>query len=293
VCGSTPKETVGCIGYGPSTANVNPAGFGLGTALQTEQSVPPLDGVYRTVPIKGVIFWDLHAFNLTTGPHHQRAFMNLTFADDRRFFEQRLTVTGNLDGVAPYTKKDLCDQWVVPKGLKIIRMTSHSHKRGQDFRVKDPSGNLLYESQLYSDPTYVTFQPPLEYDSDDATARTLTFCNVFNNGLNPDGTRNYELVTKLSTTPSYDAQPIPVACAKGNVGAACISFLGDSQCDSTAGAADGKCDAANIHFGLSTASEMFFFMPDVINPAGTTGGGMDFGSTYVFATPLPPADVKN
>jgi hypothetical protein len=293
VCGSTPKEMVACIGYGPPAANVNAAGFGLGTAQQSQLTVPPIDGVYRSVPIKGVIFWDLHAFNLTTEPHVQRAFLNLTYADDRRFLEQRLTVTGNLDGVAPYTQRDLCAQWVVPKGLKIIRMTSHSHKRGMDFRAKDPSGKLLYESTLYSDPAYITFDPPLAYDSDDATARTMTFCNVYNNGLNADGTANYDLVTKLSETPSYDVQPSPVACTKGRVAASCISLLGDSQCDSIPGAGDGKCDAASIHFGVSTQSEMFFLLPDVINPEGADAIGTDFGSTYVFATPLPPSPVKN
>jgi hypothetical protein len=293
ICMSTAKPSLGCIGYGPPSAQINPAGFGLGTALQATQIVPPIDGVYREVPLKSVLFWDFHAFNLSKSERTMKGRMNLMFAEDRRLLEQRLTIAGGLDGpnaVPPFKKQELCNLWTVPKGSRILRMTSHTHKRGKDFRVWDPSGKQIYRSLDYTSPEYVTFTPPLAFDSNTDAERTIKFCVVYNNGITERGTPDYDLLTQVSLTPDYEIfKPTAVACSKGKWGTPCLPLFGDAQCDSTLGAGDGKCDAANIHFGMTTASEMFFFFPDIVN-ANTSGSAL--GESYIWATPLPNVDVK-
>jgi hypothetical protein len=297
LCMSTPQVAVGCIGYGPPNSNVNPAGFGLATALQAHQTVPVIPGVYRAVPLKAVVFWDFHAFNLSTGPRNQTGQINLTYATDRQQLEQRLMIYGGLDGanaVPPFKKQQLCDTWVAPKGTQILRMTSHTHKRGQHFRVWDPAGNQIYDSVDYSNPAYITFTPPLAFDSDSDASRTIKFCSVFNNGLAANGTPDLTLLTQVSLTPDYEIlKPTAVACSKGKWGMACSPLFGDAQCDTSQGAGDGKCDAANIHFGETTASEMFLFFVDIVNPnqkAGATPTSLL--DSVAFATALPNVDVK-
>jgi len=73
-----------------------------------------------------------------------------------------------------------------------------------------------------------------------------------------------------------------VACSKAKWETPCLPLFGGAQRDLTSGAGDGKCDAANIHFGMTTASEMFFFFPDIVN---TNASGAALGESYIFAAP--------
>ena len=80
-----------------------------------------------------------------------------------------------------------------------------------------------------------------------------------------------------------------MACSKAKWETPCLPLFGGAQCDLTSGAGDGKCDAANIHFGMTTASEMFFFFPDIVN---TNASGAALGESYIFAAPRPNVDVR-
>ena len=46
--------------------------------------------LYRIVPLKAVVFWDFHGFNVTESPRAMQGWINLTFAADRQRIEQRL-----------------------------------------------------------------------------------------------------------------------------------------------------------------------------------------------------------
>ncbi|MDD9935713.1 MAG: hypothetical protein OXT09_19025 [Myxococcales bacterium] len=291
-CVSTPMITAGCLGYGPPGTENNAAGFGLVQALTADEAVPRIPGVYREVPLKAVVFWDFHGFNLTTDDLQADGRINMTFAAERRQLERRITVSGALDGpnsVPPFKKHRLCSIWTVPHGTEILRMTSHTHQRGSNFRVWDPRGTLIYESERYAEPAYVTFDPPIRIDGLLDQERVVKFCADFNNGINADGTPNMELLSQVSKTPDYEIPifiPPAVACSTGIWGAPCLPLLGDAQCDSTPGAGDGKCDANNIHFGLTTAGEMFYLAVDVVIPAADATQD-NLSTSYVFATGLP------
>ena len=141
-------------------------------------------------------------------------------------------------------------------------------------------------------PAYVTFTPPLKTDAAAEEQRTFKFCSVFNNGLKPDGTPDMKMLTQVSLTPEFETfRPTAEACSTGMVGAACLPLFDDRQCDSSAAANDGKCDAASIHFGASTESEMFMMFPDLVMPEGTTESS-DIFQSVAIATPLPNVDVQ-
>jgi hypothetical protein len=82
--------------------------------------------------------------------------------------------------------------------------------------------------------------------------------------MNEDGSPNPETVTRASRVPPSAQQTFgackPIACAAGNVGAACNGENDDATCDSSPGAADGLCDACRITGGESTENEMFILI---------------------------------
>lgn len=273
ICGSTPQSGVACIGYGPPGAVINPAGFGLGTALQAQITVAPVAGAFREIPIRGFVYWNLHAFNLTTKGADLHARMNLLYTDDLRFEESHLSVGGPIPAVAPFAKEETCGSFTMPLGSTLIRLSSHTHRHGQHFWVNDPTGARMYDSYYYNDPTYLVLDPPITYEAVDDAARTLTFCVTFNNGVSDDGSPDVDLVTRLSRTPSHSFRPcVPVACAAGRVGEACQGADDHAACDTSPGAGDGDCDACALQSGLTTEDEMFFLLPDFWLPAEDSAG---------------------
>jgi hypothetical protein len=269
-CGTELKHQVTCNGFGPVDDVADGfVGGGAGSIVgsQTAQYVEePREGVYRTIPIKGFIYFNAHAFNLTDKDHPMHARVNLHYTDDRRFKRISEADTKKVSapaGIPPFEKSTVCTTHVMPKGSELISLGSHTHKRGERFWVEDPEGKQIYESLVYSDPVYAAFEPPLAFDAPDEAKRTLKFCATFNNGVTADGLPDVSMVTRASTMPDR-TECKPVACAAGKVGASCAGVDDNAVCDSRQGAGDGLCDACTITAGPTTENEMFVLMPTYI-----------------------------
>jgi hypothetical protein len=282
LCSREEQLSPNCSGFGPVEGRPPVVGLtgGLATALSTQVVLKPLDGVYREIPIKGIVFWNAHAFNLTDEPHTTHAWLNLDYTDDLRFREQR-TPAGELGptGIAAFTKKDVCKTHTFPQGTKLLRMTSHTHKHGKYFWITNSKGEKIYEAHSYSDPTYTIFDPPMIFDAPDRAQRTVTYCATFNNGVDEHGLPDSDLVARSSRFPVGTAggqaatmsRPcVANACASGKVGAPCKGTDDSAACDSSPGAGDGLCDACATLGGQTTEHEMFFMVPDVILPEGAS-----------------------
>lgn len=364
ICSTAPESGAGCIGWGPPDAAQR--WTQLGGAQQAIALLPFAEGVYAEFPVRGVLRWNSHAFNLTRFDTDINGRLNYTFADEqenrvRRIFNANSIFAAN---AAPFTRQEVCRPHVLPRGSRLFNLTSHTHKRGQRFRVwdgafrcaggandgescapiqdadeapdicagapcratrdlfvgdcngdervvvsevvtgvrinlgelatdvcanvdadgdsvvavnelvmavdtllhgeareidRDPVETLIYTSFLYNDPLYAEYDPPREYDSDDRDLRTLTYCALYNNGVDGDGLPDLESVTRRSRTPENAFSPCPaVACVNDDmVGESCRS---DADCDSSPGAGDGFCDACNITGGVSTENEMFILI---------------------------------
>jgi hypothetical protein len=125
--------------------------------------------------------------------------------------------------------------------------------------LRDGVASTLYTSLSYADPAVVKFDPPFQLGGTDSVAeeRTLTYCGLYENGV-----LDAMQVKRYSTSPPSPSLPIGVcrrgiACAEGDVGAACSS---DADCDTAPGAEDGACDACNVKFGVTTDDEMFILL---------------------------------
>jgi hypothetical protein len=142
-------------------------------------------------------------------------------------------------------------------------LSSHTHKRGRNFTVDLSDGTRIYTSEVYSDPVEKMFDPPLHFDSADPAERTLKYCAEFNNGLSDDGVPDVSLVTRLSKMPDRTTCT-PVACVAGKIGGPCQGAAANAECDSSAGAGDGVCDACPITAGQTTENEMFALSPSIV-----------------------------
>jgi hypothetical protein len=255
-CRSEIKDSVACIGYGPTGTGNTGDRLGLGFGIEKE-------GFYQSFPAHGIFLWNSHAFNLTTrdGIHH--VWRNIKFAEDRRFEAQRIDTTlftFAAAGVPPFVKQDICKDYVFDQGDGLLSLTSHTHKRGERFFISIKGGAQIYESFDYEEPLDQHYEPVLVFNSSDPTQRTLHYCATYNNGVNSDGSLNTETVTRLSRRPTNAQACNPTACVAGRIGASCAGKDDDASCDSSPGAGDGWCDACAITAGTSSDDEMFIML---------------------------------
>ena len=280
-CGSEVKDVVACIGFGPSDGTVNPTGDSIGGAQTAQQIQPPSpEGYYTEVPIRGLLYWNSHAFNLTATPGVMHVALNYEFTRDRRF---SVTGIGDFSSIfrpnaAPYTRETYCNDHVLPRGARLFSLATHTHKRGKHTWVTLGDATQIYENFSYTDPVQGRWEPALAFDSPDPAMRTLHYCGTYENGLKPDGSPDPDTVTRLSklrkaTGGLFGGDCKPVACAAGRVGDACDGENDDATCDSSPGKGDGECDACPITGGESTENEMFnLFGLYYVDPAGAAGG---------------------
>ena len=260
-CRSAIGNNIACIGYGPpgGPTAANPAN-GIGGAGNGQTSFELPDGVYSKVPLKGFVYWNAHAFNLTSLDHELKAYLNLLYTDNLVHEMEQFTDIHDIyiaAGQPPYTKATYCSSKTFAVGTRLFILSSHTHQRGEVFWVDDSQGTEIYRSFIYNDPVIKEFDPPLAFDSPNAADRTLTYCATYNNGVAPDGTPDPATVRKRSVTPQNAFPCNPTGCTTGNVGGACNGANDHATCDSSPGAGDGTCDACAITLGVSTEDEMF------------------------------------
>ena len=305
ICTSEIKQSFACIGFGPTAPTPAQGSFGgnfyaIGGAQAAQAHTTFIDGVFAQIPMKGVLYWNSHAFNLTDQDTTMHAWLNYTFADTQQYpvvpiFNISKIFAAN---AAPYTTQTICQDHVLPQGARVFNLTSHTHKHGKHFTIGVPDGTVIYENFIYNDPANVTFDPPLAFDSADPKQRTLHYCSLYNNGVKPDGSPDPDLVTRSSLIPKSAQNTIggrckPVACVAGQVGAACNGKNDDHTCDSAPGANDGLCDACPITGGESTQNEMFiligsYYVAPPVTTAGTAALLDGNGRSMSTELALPP-----
>jgi hypothetical protein len=275
--GSFEDVVAGLLGLGPKELTLEDifafAGLLLNEGMPTQiantqapqQYIPPLDGVYTEVPLRGILWFNSHAFNLTERDTVFEARLNYYYAT-KLYREMRpvddYSYNNIANGQPPFTRETYCAKHEVPQNYSLAMMTGHTHRHGEHFWVTDAAGQKIYESFDYNDPQYKHFEPWMEFGSADPAARTLEFCATYNNGLKKDGSPDFNLVTRKSRMPERGTCT-PVACIAGKVRAACQT---DRDCDTAPGANDGDCDACPITAGQTTENEMFVLMPWYVLP---------------------------
>ena len=76
-CATPVTESLACIGFGPIFGDTLGTAGGFARAQTAQYYQPPRDGVYSTFPVRGLVYWNSHAFNLTTEATQMHAWVNL------------------------------------------------------------------------------------------------------------------------------------------------------------------------------------------------------------------------
>ena len=217
---------VGCLGQiGPP--DFEPSGFGFfeegATTREFHISQEAYfdqefaDGVYLLLPMTGTLVWNSHAFNLTPGDTRMAQYLNLEFSgpgDDlyetKRIFAAAEIFTQN---VPAFETREHCHTWTAEQGTRIMRLSSHTHRFGVNWRTWGPpqepcapDGDFggvigsgaetcptppvdeqpIYVSTEYSDPVQLYPDPPMALDSPNEADRTFKFCALYDNGSTPE-----------------------------------------------------------------------------------------------------------
>ena len=137
VCGSVPVQALACIGYGPGDAGIGTTSNALYNTMAT--GAWGVEGVYVEVPVKGILVWNSHAFNVTGSPAGLDIWINLEFAPKGEQLRQLIRAVDVSKIIAPsapaYGTGLVCQHYVVPPDVSVLDVGSHTHKRGKRFRV--------------------------------------------------------------------------------------------------------------------------------------------------------------
>jgi hypothetical protein len=293
-CTGPIRSTIACVGFTPDW-QVSIAGAGSQNAPSIGGSQQPVSHdeyppeVYATLPTRGVIVWNSHAFNLTDQSTSNEQWLNVFFAgaSDRVFPVRGIFDASDIfvQQVPPFESREYCRTVTLPRGTRLFQLSSHTHKRGKLFRVwgpgitdrcgsepgrippgdcpPGPEGQNIFTTTDYSDPQNLRFDPPMTLDDADDSARTFKFCARYDNGATrPDEVKR----RSTSPDPPFLTGTLGGPCAPAE--AVCLSgpkkgqpCNGDHRaCDSAAGADDGLCDACPLQGGVTTEDEMFILL---------------------------------
>jgi hypothetical protein len=138
-CATAPQTSIACVGYGPPDAQVGLMSAGFSGTQETASSFEFAPGVYREVPLKGVIIWNSHAFNLSDKQGKLEAWLNFEYAPPE---EQITPVVQIFNGeeifamsAAPFSTDEPCHIQVLPPNAQLFELSSHMHQRGKRWRT--------------------------------------------------------------------------------------------------------------------------------------------------------------
>ncbi len=264
-CASTVTSSFACVGWGPADQRSNRVGMG-GAQSPVSGTMNP-DGVYSVLPMKGVIVWNSHAFNLTEQETTVEQYNNFWFAGPSERIHIRRGIFDAKDifvaNVPPFEQRTYCSTYTMPQHANLMRLGSHAHKRGwlwqtwlppnsPNCRVENDcqprSDEPEYTSRIYNDPVTLSYDPPLEFHDADADSRTLQFCVTYDNGK-----EDRTLVKRNSTSVGSSCVGDAYCYGGPNEGMACGSD--DSVCGE-----GGVCDACVVVGGATTEDEMFILL---------------------------------
>jgi len=186
------------------------------------------EGVYAVLPQMGVVIWNSHAFNLSSGDTTMAQYLDMYFGDptQRDYFVRGIFDASKIfiQEIPPFQTREYCKTYTLPENANLFEINSHTHRLGTRFRVweppnepcdpggfnvfsceGDPGGckcgpgdpsQLIYFSTEYTDPVNKQFDPPMRFGPS-VQDRTLLYCSLYDNGSTPEA----PAVKRQSTSP--------------------------------------------------------------------------------------------
>lgn len=138
-CGTDRTTTLACVGFGPGDTGVGIAAAGVVSTQETASDNRFPEGVYAELPMKGIMLWDSHAFNLSEKGGKLEAWINFYFAESESH-QRPVQLIFNTEKVfaidAPaFGTDEVCHAQILPPHAQVYELSSHVHRHGQHFRT--------------------------------------------------------------------------------------------------------------------------------------------------------------
>lgn len=286
-CSGAVVDSVACNGYGPPDFSFGALGGSaqttqrFGGSQESRQEVVMPDGVFSVLPMKGIITWNSHAFNLTAQDTTMEQYYNFYFAEETDTQMMR----GIFDSddifkmsVPPFQKQEICGTFNMPRNSYLFEISSHAHQHMEEFKIWLPPNNNDkndvptttpdYISRIYNDPVQLYFDPPLHYPSNlNNTNRRIKYCAVYDNGA--DDSQEVRRHSESIGLVVLDACTTQERVCLGGPKQGQNCWGSNANCDSSNGAGDGVCDACPLEGGVTTYDEMFILLGNYYIPSAS------------------------
>jgi hypothetical protein len=142
-CATDPATSIACFGANnlPDDAVTGIANNGFVGSQETASTIAFAPGVYSEIPLKGMIIWNSHAFNLTAATGKVEAWVNLYFAPPeeqvhavQQIFEANPPILFKMT-VAAFEAEEVCQVFPLPPHAQLFELSSHMHGRGKRWRT--------------------------------------------------------------------------------------------------------------------------------------------------------------
>lgn len=142
------------------------------------------DGVAMELDADQMLHLEAHYIDATGGPLEGMGTLELDLvAVDSGYTPAHLMFWGTTDITVPPGESGSASFWArVPIGRKIFGLTTHTHQWGTSASISratsrtDP-GRELYRNDLWSEPPFELFDPPLEFDGSDGLRLDCAYFN--------------------------------------------------------------------------------------------------------------------
>lgn len=139
LCSTTPRNSIACIGFGPQDVESGLANAGFTGTQETASDFNFPDGVYGELPLRGMIIWNSHAFNLTDEPGKLEAWLNFEFAPpaSQLLPARQIFDAGSIFGmeVPAFQTQEICRHHRMVRGTRVFELSSHGHSRMKRWRT--------------------------------------------------------------------------------------------------------------------------------------------------------------
>jgi hypothetical protein len=142
-CSGEIVTDVACIGFGPGDdSGLNLAGGGSNQLTLVQEPFfdqELADGVFSVLPMRGIVQWNSHAFNLSSQHTTMAQYLNLHFAGpedqlapSQEIFDARYIFA---QFTPPFETNEVCASYTIPQGARLFQLSSHTHQRGVNWRT--------------------------------------------------------------------------------------------------------------------------------------------------------------
>ncbi|MFC5408533.1 hypothetical protein ACFPMF_04395 [Larkinella bovis] len=148
------------------------------------------EGTALMLPANATVDMNSHYVNKTASPITGEVYINLYTTDKSKVKTVVKTMDfNNTDLDIPANKRvTLTKTFTMSKPVKVLVLTSHTHKLGEKFviRIKGGArdGEIIYTSTDWEHPEIKTFTTPIQLAKGDALVSEITYNNTTNKNVN-------------------------------------------------------------------------------------------------------------